>query len=137
MNISFTRRTDLALAALRALGRAEGRLGRSGLAHRIGTTSSFLSQVMAPLVQAGWVTSERGPGGGYQLTDAGFDVRLLPVVEATEGPTQNGRCVLRDGPCPGQDPCSIHAVWVEAINVLVDGLDKVPAVQAPSRGRKR
>ena len=113
MNVRFARRTDLALAALQVLAKAGGRVTRSDLAEETGTTPSFLPQVMAPMVQAGWVKSERGPGGGYQLTDAA-EARLLEVVEATEGPTSDGRCVMRDGPCPGEVTCPIHAIWVEA-----------------------
>lgn len=131
MKISFSRRTDLALAALRDLDRAQSRLSRALLAREIGTTASFLTQVMAPLVQAGWVSSERGPGGGYRLSSEAYDIRLLEVIEATEGPALNGRCVMRDGPCPGEESCPIHEVWVEARNVLVGGLDRVPALQAP------
>lgn len=110
---------------------------RSGLAHRIGTTSSFLSQVMAPLVRAGWVESDRGPGGGYQLAESAIEARLLEVIEATEGPTAEGRCVMRNGPCPGEETCPIHAAWLEAKSVLVDGLDEVPALPHPTQGRKQ
>lgn len=130
MNISFSRRTDLALSALRALAETEARMSRARLARSIGTTSSFLPQVMAPLVQSGWVNSERGPGGGYQLHRSAFEARLLEVIEATQGPAANGRCVLRDGPCPGEETCPVHAIWKEAQDVLVEGLNQVPAVTA-------
>jgi len=112
-------------------------VSRSGLAHRVGTTASFLSQVMAPLVKAGWVRSDRGPGGGYQLNDSALQTRLLEVIEVTEGPVIGGRCVLSDGPCPGEETCPIHAAWLEARNVLVGGLDKTPAVQHRTQGRKQ
>lgn len=129
MNITFNRRTDLALAALRTLASTRARMSRTVLAESIGTTPSFLPQVMSPLLQGGWVASGRGPGGGYELTDSAFDARLLDVVEATEGPSENGRCVLRDGPCPGEETCPVHTVWIEARRVLVDGFDAIPALQ--------
>ncbi len=132
MIISFNRSTDLALTALRALATAEGRVSRSDLAREIGTTASYLPQVMAPLVQCGWVVSGRGPGGGYQLTSAAFDVRLLDLVEATEGPAVDGRCVFRDGPCPGEETCPVHPVWIEARQVLLDGLEEVFALRGQS-----
>jgi DNA-binding IscR family transcriptional regulator len=77
--------------------------------------------MMAPLVQGGWVISGRGPGGGYE-PDRAFDARLLDVVEATEGPSENGRWVLRDGPCPGEETCAIHEVWPEARVAEMDWL---------------
>lgn len=135
MKISFQRRTDLALAALRALDTVDGKLGGAELAERIGTTTTYLPQVMAPLVQAGWVTSGRGPGGGYELDPSAHTARFLELVEATEGPTVDGHCVLRDGPCPGDEACPIHAVWSEARRVLVDGLDRHLAL--PPREREK
>jgi Rrf2 family iron-sulfur cluster assembly transcriptional regulator len=136
MKVTFSRRTDLALSALRALAGTDRRKRGAGLAKEIGTTTSFLPQVMSPLIQSGWVISERGPGGGYQLTDTAFEACLLDVVEATEGLFNNGQCVLRDGPCPGEDSCQIHAIWVEARRVLVEGFDLVPAVLPGSREKR-
>ncbi len=133
MNISFNRRTDLALAAMRALAEAGGRVSRSSLAEQVDTTPSFLPQVMAPLVHRGWVQSGRGPGGGYELTESAYEARLLEVLRATEGPTADGRCVLRDGPCPGEEPCPIHTVWIEARNVLFEGFHGVLALQATAQ----
>jgi Rrf2 family protein len=137
MNISFSRRTELGLAVLRALAAEDGRVSRASLAEQVGTTASFLPQVMAPLVQAGWVTSDRGPRGGYRLTAEASEARLLDVVEAIEGPTADGRCVLRDAPCPGEESCSIHAVWVEARQVLVDGFDEILVLETDSQGGHR
>jgi Rrf2 family iron-sulfur cluster assembly transcriptional regulator len=126
VKLALQKKTDLALAALRALAAAGGSLTGSALAKKAKTTISFLPQVMSPLVQEGWVVSLRGPGGGYQLTAAAASVHLLDVVEATEGPVDNGRCVLRDGPCPGQAACSVHEVWVQARQVLRRGFAQVP-----------
>lgn len=129
MNLNFSRRTDLALAALNALARTRGRkLSRHDLADRIGTTPSFLAQLMPAMVQAGWVRSERGPGGGYRLAPAAEGATLIELFEVMEGPTEDGRCVLRNGPCPGSN-CEVHEVWSEARQVLVDGLKGVHVLQ--------
>lgn len=77
MNINFQRKTDLALGVLRALTKADGRLSGAELARQVGTTTSYLPQVIAPLIGAGWISSGRGPGGGYQLTHAADDLYLL------------------------------------------------------------
>jgi Rrf2 family protein len=129
MRLSFSRRTDLALAALRELWKApDHRLSRAELAERVGATPGFLAQVMPFLVAEGWVVSDRGPGGGYRLTPRAFDARVLDVYEAMEGRSSGCRCVLRDGPCP-ETGCEFHAVWVEARQVLIDGLLEMPVLQ--------
>jgi Rrf2 family protein len=134
MNITFTRRTDLAIAALIALAEAGGRLNGSELAEDIGTTPSFLPQVMSALVHSGWVSSERGPGGGYLLTDSAYQARLLEVIEASEGPTDNGRCVLRATPCPGPETCPFHEIWTEARRVLMEGFDETLVLNHRDQG---
>jgi Rrf2 family protein len=122
MNLGLQRKTDLALMAIAVLARSDGLVNGADLAERLETTATFLPQVMSPLVKAGWVTSERGPRGGYRLSPAGAEVSLLDIIEENEGPTRSGRCVLRQGECPGEVLCPIHDVWIEARRVLMEGL---------------
>lgn len=137
MIFRFQRRTDLALSALNQLGSAPGgRLTGTELASAVGTSATFLPQVMAPLIRAGWVTSERGPGGGYALTEESADATLLDVIEMTEGRALQGRCVMRDAPCPGDHTCPVHAVTSMARDVLVEGFKNTSAV-ATTRGAAR
>lgn len=129
MNLTFQRKTDLALRALRSLEAPEVKMSGPTLSSAIGTTTSFLPHVMAPLIDMGWVRSERGPGGGYSLTEAASGLSLLDVIEATEGPAVTGRCILRDAPCPGDEACAVHVIWSEGRDALIDGLRSIPAVQ--------
>lgn len=135
MRLALSRRTDLALLALRELAIDDGTLSGTELADRIGSTVSFLPQVMAPLIAAGWVLSERGRGGGYRLSAAAPEARLMDVIEATEGPAETGRCVMRDAPCPGDESCPIHAIWAEARSTMVRRFEMAPAYLAGEGGR--
>lgn len=134
MNLGIQRKTDLALMALEALPVDGSTMAGAALAESIGTTPTFLPQVIAPLVSRGWVTSERGPGGGYSLTGEALSVSLLDVITAIEGPPANGRCVLRDAPCPGTNACMAHPVWSEARRVLEEGFGSIPAVSNQGDG---
>lgn len=136
MKLALNRRTDLALLAMRHLSLHEEPLSGVALAEAIDTTVTFLPQVMAPLIRSGWVASDRGPGGGYRLTEQARHAHLLDVIEATEGPAEDGRCVMRDGPCPGTPSCPIHAVWMEARQVLMDGFQGIPAFLATEGSRR-
>lgn len=129
MNIAFQRHTDLALSALSLLSSRGTAISGADLADEIRTTITYLPQVMAPLIRARWVTSHRGPGGGYRLTPQAAGLTVRDVVDMTEGPMVTGRCVLRDAPCPGNEECPIHVAWVEARAVLISGLESIPAVQ--------
>lgn len=122
MRLEITRRSDLATKGLIELARDGGRLKSSELAGRIGTTPGFLSQAMTPLVAKGWVRSDPGPTGGYvALVDPG-DLNVLDVIEAVEGPTETGRCVMEDRPCAGTEPCALHLPWASARTELLTRL---------------
>lgn len=127
MKFSFQRRTDLALSALRQLAESEESVSGSDLAAALDTTVTFLPQVMSPLVKAGWVESGRGPGGGYRLRERANHISILDVVERMEGPPDDGRCILRDDECPGEQTCQMHSVWTEVRELLIKGLRSIPA----------
>mgnify|MGYP002084665114 CR=1 FL=1 len=81
------------------------------LAGRLGTTPGFLSQVLTPLVAHGWVRSDPGPTGGYTASVDLGRVSVLEIIEAVEGPTDSGRCVMEDRACAGSGPCALHRPW--------------------------
>jgi Rrf2 family protein len=132
MIFALSRKTDLALEALKALSTTDERVSGVDLATEIGTSVQFLPQIIAPLVRARWIDSERGPGGGYLALVPLESISLLDLIEATEGDIDNGRCVLRDGPCPGTESCPVHLAWMAAREVLIDKLDTYSVAQALS-----
>jgi Rrf2 family protein len=119
MRLELNRKTDLALRALLTLSRAGRSLKRIELAERVGTTDGFISQVMNPLVRRGWVASERGPSGGYRMNADASSITVLDLIEAVEGPTDDGRCVLRGTPCPAREQCALHDAWTRARGALL------------------
>lgn len=130
MRLEITRRTDLATRALLALGDADAdrRTKAAALADEVGTTPGFLSQAMSPLVARGWVRSDPGPTGGYRLVADLTQVSVLDVIEAVEGPTDDGRCVLEDRACAvaGSGTCALHQPWVHARADLLGRLGATP-----------
>jgi DNA-binding IscR family transcriptional regulator len=41
------------------------------------------------------------------------------VIEAVDGVTDDGRCVVADRVCDGAAPCSLHGAWTKARSELV------------------
>lgn len=122
MQLGITRKSDLAVRALCRLN-DQARVKGLELAEAVGTSPGFLAQVVAPLVHAGWVGSEPGPSGGYQLLVPLDGLSMLDVIEAIEGPTDDGRCVLDGGPCPSEKTCALHEAWIPARDALLARLD--------------
>lgn len=126
MRLEITRRTDLATRALLALSESGQRTKSAELAETVGTTPGFLSQALTPTVAAGWVRSDPGPTGGYTLVADLASISVLDVIEAVEGPTDAGRCVLEDRACAAHGPCALHLPWSRARSVLADELAASP-----------
>jgi Rrf2 family protein len=89
-----------------------------------------VSQVVNPLVRRGWVRSDPGPTGGYSLAVDPAGISVLAVIEAIEGPTDSGRCVLVDRPCNEQGTCALHTPWLRARGHLLRELDATPVLDA-------
>ncbi len=117
MRLELTRKSDLALRAVRHLATAGGRVKGEKLAAAVGATPAFLPQVVAPLVREGW---------GYRLVRAPSEISVLDLIEAIEGKTDTGRCVLRGAPC-GDALCALHDAWARARTALLSELARTPA----------
>lgn len=136
MRLEVTRKSDLAVRSLRALAVAPERMKGPALATVVGSTSAFVSQVLTPLVRAGWVRSDPGPTGGYSLTADLETVSLRQVIETIEGPTDAGRCVLADRPCDEGGACALHEPWLRAQSQLLAELDATSVVDASGQGKR-
>jgi len=104
------------------LGAASDRLKAHALADALDTTPGFVPQVVGPLVKAGWVRSDPGPTGGYVLVVSLDRISVLDVIEAVDGPTDDGRCVVADDACDAARPCVLHDAWTAARDELTDSL---------------
>ena len=118
------------MRALRVLAQGSERMKGPELAAAVGSTSGFVSQVLTPLVRAAWVRSDPGPTGGYSLAVDLADVSVLAVIEAIEGPTDSGRCVLADRACNDGGSCALHVPWMKARSQLLDQLDETSVAAA-------
>lgn len=133
MRLEATRKADLAAQAMVVLGGMDGRLKGTELADKLGATASYMPQVLSPLVERGWVQSDPGPTGGYSITVSLDDITVLDVIEAIDGPTENGRCVVANRACDADAPCTLHSAWLNARAALLEALRTTPlrAVTAP------
>jgi Rrf2 family protein len=134
MRLEVSRRADLAVRAMLALGAGAGRMKGGALAREVETTTGFLPQILGPLVKRGWVRSDPGPRGGYVSVVALDQVSVLDVIEAVDGPTDLGRCVVAEGPCGRAPHCALHFAWASAREQLLDQLGNVSLEQLAARG---
>lgn len=81
----FTSTTEYALRAAVFLSEVtEGFQSSQRIADATHVSVPYLSKVLQQLGEAGLVTSQRGPAGGFALARPASEIRLLDVVQAVE-----------------------------------------------------
>ncbi|MGI9643873.1 MAG: RrF2 family transcriptional regulator [Ilumatobacteraceae bacterium] len=108
----------MALRTLAALSN-HGRLRAVDIAELVDSTPAYIAHVMVDLSAPGWIDSAPRRTGGHRLAVDLSTITMLELIEAIEGPTDDGRCVMADGPCPAAETCALHDAWIPARDALV------------------
>ncbi len=73
--------------------------------------SHYLSKIMRKMVEAGYVASQKGHGGGFIMKTAPADLRVIDVLTAAGFDMEDQPCVFGYDECSNDDPCPLHPVW--------------------------
>ena len=116
MKISLGKKGDYSVRAVLdlAMNYRKGRRKAQEIATSMRIPPKYLARILADLVRSGLITATAGRDGGYELTRAPSQIRLLDVVEAAEGRIELRECLLRGIPCGRGGTCSVHEDWAEA-----------------------
>ena len=79
------------------------------IAERTDTSKHHVAKIMQRLVKAGYLTSQRGPSGGFVLKRKPEDINFLELYEAIEGPIEISACPMDKQICPF-DKCLMNNV---------------------------
>lgn len=128
MRLSVSKKSDVALQALRILSQARGVHSGQSLADVLDVSLVYLSQSLNPLVKGGWLISRVGPDGGYALKPSLKKLSVMQVVEAIEGPIEGDSCVVSGRNCGVDSPCTMHVTWASARSLLRKTLANTSAI---------
>ena len=119
---AVTAMLDLALHA------HNGPTSLSDISQRQEISLSYLEQLFARLRRAGLVTSVRGPGGGYLLSQPADAISVSKVIDAVNESVDATRCQgLSD--CQQGDTCLTHHLWCELSVQIRHFLDDMTLAQ--------
>lgn len=81
-------------------------------------SQKFLESIMLLLKNAGFLSSRKGKGGGYQLRREPKDIQMVEVMRSLEGPVAMLPCVSlnfyeRCSDCKDEEACSIHHLMIQ------------------------
>ena len=119
---AVTAMLDLALHA------HNGPTSLSDISQRQEISLSYLEQLFARLRRAGLVSSVRGPGGGYLLSQPADTISVSKVIDAVNESVDATRCQgLSD--CQQGDTCLTHHLWCELSVQIRHFLDDMTLAQ--------
>lgn len=117
--------TDYALRILVALAvQAPRRLSASAIAQTYDLSGHHLAKVASQLVHEGFVTSERGRGGGLTLARAPEEINIGQVVRALMADTPVVECFGGNQSCLILPACGLRTPLQEAQEAFYSALDR-------------
>jgi Rrf2 family protein len=89
----------IALHSLAIIGNSEERLNVNTLAEKTKFSRNHLAKIMNILVRNNYLSSERGPNGGFVLNPNSRNVTLFEILEVIEGRIEVFQCTITCGNC--------------------------------------
>ncbi len=101
--------------AIRILGYLVDRTGEwiqgSQIAAATGIPPNYLSKILNQLRKRGFVNSQKGWGGGFQLREQALKFPIADVIDLFEGPREHRQCIFGIRQCDEKNPCPLHPQW--------------------------
>ena len=110
--------TEYALRAFIHIAREAPRSIRlRAVAAAVDAPPRYLAKILGELARAGYLTSTRGPAGGYALALRREPVTLASIAAVFERETHQ-RCLLGSGSCGSNPDCPVHQRWAPIASSL-------------------
>jgi Rrf2 family nitric oxide-sensitive transcriptional repressor len=131
--------TDFALRALmRLAGEPERTFATSEIAAEFGISRNHLAKVVRDLAGGGFITTQRGIGGGFSLARPPQSITLGEVVRALEGVSPLVECFREDGgDCVLTPRCRLKGRLAAAREAFMRELDATTLAECAYPARPR
>jgi len=97
-----------ALIYLELYSSIEKKIGIKEIAGALDIPSPFLGKILQGLVKHNFLSSTKGPNGGFYLDRPAMDIPLMDIIEVIDGKDVFNDCIIRTRPCDPDHPCSMH-----------------------------
>ena len=102
--VNFSDAVSIGLRCMIILAKSDNSLNAIQLSERIGNSKHHIGKVLQRLVKDGFLTSQRGPTGGFELAVKPEECTLYDIYTSIEGKARNKACDLIHKVCP-HDKC--------------------------------
>jgi Rrf2 family protein len=108
--LKLTKKADYGLIALKhlAVNQSRGSCSAKDIAETYGIPLPLLSKILQKLAKNGFLRSEHGTNGGYQLARDPQDITALEVIRLIDGPIFLTSCFTEHGMCSHSERCNVR-----------------------------
>ena len=107
--VSLSEAASIALHGIILIAREKEGMNVVKIAETTNTSRHHVAKVMQRLVKSGYLTSHRGPRGGFELKKNPKDITFLEIYETIEGNIEINTCPMDKPVCPF-DKCIMNNV---------------------------
>ena len=97
-----------ALTVIAEAGKENRKIGIKEVCKLAQTPESFTAKILQNLVKRGVINSQKGPTGGFYISQNLADITLYDIVEAIDGKSIFSKCGLGLSACNAKKPCPMH-----------------------------
>jgi Rrf2 family nitric oxide-sensitive transcriptional repressor len=119
--VSYSEAASIGMHGMVLVARAGETINVQKIADITGSSRHHVAKVMQRLVKEGFLSSNRGPSGGFNLTLEPANITLLQIYEAIEGQVKIISCPHEKQVCPF-DKCILGSVVSKMTQTFRDHL---------------
>ena len=119
--VSISEAASIAMHGIILIARSDQSFNVVNIANRTSTSRHHVAKVMQRLVKEGFITSTRGPNGGFRLARSPEAISLLDLYEAIEGKIEIPECPMEKPIC-SFDKCMMSNLTQDMTRHFIDYL---------------
>lgn len=84
------------------------KLGGREIAEKLGIPFPFLAKILQTLARKNAISSTKGPGGGFWITDEEKKASLMSIIDKIDEVDKFSNCSMSLKECSERNPCPVH-----------------------------
>lgn len=116
---SLSEAGSIAIHSMVLIAKSGTKLNVVKIAERTGSSKHHVAKVLQRLVKDDFLSSNRGPHGGFELKRSADDMNLLDIYEAIEGKIEIAKCPMNHQVC-AFDKCLLSNVVSEMTQKFIE-----------------
>ena len=98
--VALSEASAIAMHAIVIVAQSETKVNVLQIAEMMHSSRHHVAKIMQRMVKEGFVSSVRGPSGGFELKVAADEITFLDIYEAIEGKIIIDECPMNKPSCP-------------------------------------